>query len=131
MLRVLVVDDDEHQRLLCREELEEDGYEVTEAEDGRQALRRIDERPPDAVVLDINMPGMDGLHTLTCIHDRHRRLPVVLNSAYSAYKSQFVSWIADAYVTKSSNLGALRAAVRDVLMARGGEGQSTSIPPAR
>ena len=113
--RILIVDDDEHQRLLYREEFEEDGYEVVEARDGREALNRIEAERPDAVVLDINMPGMDGLHTLTRIHDLHRRLPVILNSAYAAYKDQFVSWLADAYVTKSSNPRELIDAVRDVL----------------
>ncbi|MFI5281465.1 MAG: response regulator [Gemmatimonadales bacterium] len=131
MLRVLVVDDNENQRLLYREELEDAGYEVSEAGDGSQALHRIDERPPDAVILDINMPGRDGLETLARIHDRHRRIPVVLNSAYPIYKTQFVSWIADAYVTKSSNLGELRAALRDVLIARGADPGPGAAPRAR
>lgn len=131
MLRVLVCDDDAHQRLLYREDLEDAGYEVIEAEDGGQALRRIDEQPPDAVVLDINMPGRDGLDTLARIHDRYRRIPVVLNSAYSTYKNQFVSWIADAYVTKSSNLEELRAAVRDVLLARDASRDANTIRERR
>jgi CheY-like chemotaxis protein len=115
MTRILIVDDDDHQRLLYREEFEDDGFEVVEARDGREALACIERQCPDAVVLDINMPGMDGLHTLTRIHDLNRRLPVILNSAYAAYQDQFVSWIADAYVTKSSDPRALRRAVRDVL----------------
>ena len=75
-------------------------------------MEYISKCPPDAVILDINMPGADGLHTLARIHDMEPRLPVVLNSAYAAYKEQYVSWIADAYVTKSSNLDELRHAVR-------------------
>ena len=64
------------------------------------------------------MPGMDGLQTLTRIHDLNRRMPVILHSAYAAYKDQFVSWIADAYVTKSSNPDDLTRAVRAVLAAK-------------
>lgn len=112
MPHVLIVEDDDQQRLLYREQLEDDGYEVSEAADGRTALETIARRRPNAVVLDINMPGADGLYTLGRIHDLHPRLPVVLNSAYAAYKDQFVSWLADAYVTKSSNLQELREAVR-------------------
>jgi CheY-like chemotaxis protein len=115
MTKVLIVEDDDNQRLLYRGEFEGEGYEVIEARDGREALARIRQDPPDAVVLDINMPDMDGLHTLARIHDLDHRLPVVLNSAYAAYKDQYVSWIADAYVTKSSNLAELRQAVRRVM----------------
>jgi len=115
MTKLLIVEDDDNQRLLYRGEFEGEGYQVIEARDGREALSRIKQDPPDAVVLDINMPDMDGLHTLARIHDLDRRLPVVLNSAYGAYKDQFVSWLADAYVTKSSNLAELRQAVRRVL----------------
>ena len=103
MSRILIVDDDDNQRLLYRELFEDEGYQVVEARDGHEALTRIENDPPDVVVLDINMPGMDGLQTLTRIHNINRRLPVILHSAYAAYKDQFVSWIAEAYVTKSSN----------------------------
>jgi len=115
MKKILLVEDDDHQRLLYREGFEDEGYDVVEACTGREALARVESDRPDAVVLDINMPGMDGLHTLARIHDLNRRIPVVLNSAYAAYKDQFVSWIADAYVIKSSNLDELKSIVRGVL----------------
>ena len=118
MPRILIVDDDDNQRLLYRELFEDEGYTVFEASDGRDALACIERDPPDVVVLDINMPGMDGLQTLTRIHDLNRRMPVILHSAYAAYKDQFVSWIADAYVTKSSNPDDLTRAVRTVLAAK-------------
>ncbi|HVO22636.1 MAG TPA: response regulator [Candidatus Margulisiibacteriota bacterium] len=122
MARILIVDDDDNQRLLYRELFEEEGYEVVDASDGRQALVCIERDPPDAVILDINMPGMDGLQTLARIHDLNRRLPVILHSAYAAYQDQFVSWIADAYVTKSSDPEALTQAVRAVLAKKPAEG---------
>ena len=118
MPRILIVEDDDHQRLLYREQFEGEGYEVLEARDGQEALACIRTSAPDAVVLDINMPGVDGLHTLARIHDLNRGLPVILNSAYAVYKDQFVSWIADAYVTKSSNTAELKDAVRAVLTKR-------------
>ncbi len=118
MARVLIVDDDDNQRLLYREVFEDDGFEVIEAGDGREALARIQRDPPDVVILDINMPGLDGLQTLTRIHDLNRGLPVILHSAYAAYKDQFISWIADAYVTKSSNPDDLTQAVHAVLASK-------------
>ncbi len=121
MARILIVDDDDNQRLLYRELFEDEGYEVVDAGDSRQALACVERDPPDAVILDINMPGMDGLETLARIHDLNRRLPVVLHSAYAAYRDQFVSWIADAYVTKSSNPEDLTQTVRAVLAKKAAE----------
>jgi CheY-like chemotaxis protein len=119
MTRILLVEDDDNQRLFYREDFQDHGYEVVEARNGVEALHAIERHAPDAVVLDINMAGLDGLSTLTRIHDRHRRLPVVLNSAYAAYRDQFVSWIADAYVTKSSNPAQLRHTVQSVIASAG------------
>lgn len=120
MARILIVDDDDHQRLLYREHFEEDGHQVVEASSGRDAIASVSREQPDAVVLDIDMPGMDGLDTLTGIHDLDPRLPIVLNSAYAAYRDRFVAWIADAYVVKSSNLDELRSAVYSALANRRG-----------
>jgi two-component system response regulator (stage 0 sporulation protein F) len=115
MAKILIVDDDDNQRLLYREALEEEGFEVVEARDGSAALASIQRSRPDVVVLDINMPEMDGLQTLAHIHDRDRKLPVIINSAYAAYKNRYTSWIADAYVIKSSNLDDLKRAVLQVV----------------
>jgi DNA-binding response OmpR family regulator len=120
MPRILIVDDDDNQRLLYREFFEDEGYEVVDARDGRAALDCVKRDPPDAVILDINMPGIDGLQTLTRIHDLDRQLPVILHSAYAAYKDQFISWIADAYVIKSSNPDDLVDALRAVLAKKAG-----------
>lgn len=120
MATILLVEDDDHQRLLYRECFEEEGHRVVEARDGREALARAAADPPNVVVLDINMPGMDGLHTLARMHDLNPRLPVILNSAYTEYRDQFVSWIADDYVIKSSDPKALADAVRLALARRAG-----------
>lgn len=127
-MNVLIVDDDDHQRLLYRETFEADGHHVLEADDASGALEMVRTRRPDVVVLDINMPGLDGLDTLAAIHALDRRLPIVLNTAYAAYREQYVSWIADAYVVKSSDLTELRDTVRDVVArrARGPGAEETS-----
>ena len=117
-MNVLIVDDDGNQRLLYRETFEADGHQVIEADDASGALEMVRTRRPDVVVLDINMPGLDGLDTLAAIHALDRRLPIVLNTAYAAYREQYVSWIADAYVVKSSDLTELRDTVRDVVARR-------------
>lgn len=57
---VLVVDDEENNRELLRDLLEEQGHQVTEAENGEQALERVKKAPPEVILLDVMMPGMDG-----------------------------------------------------------------------
>ena len=61
MKSVLVVEDDKNQRLLYEQELGFEGYEVTTAADGMEALEKAREIYPDIIVMDINMPKMDGL----------------------------------------------------------------------
>ena len=115
MPRVLVVDDDESLRLLYTSELTEEGYEVNAVPSGEEALRAIDGGRPDVVILDIKMEGMDGLKVLDEIMKRDKTIPVVLNTAYSNFKSDFSTWSADAYIVKSSDLGELKKTIKQVL----------------
>jgi DNA-binding response OmpR family regulator len=117
---ILVVDDERNIRLLYEKELREEGYDVVLASDAREALATLDRTPPDLVVLDIKMPGMDGIEALGQILAKNNSIPVILNSAYSSYKDSFLSWSADAYVIKSSDLGELKAKIRSLLAARAG-----------
>jgi CheY-like chemotaxis protein len=64
MPSVLVIDDEEQVRLLIRETLEEAGYEVQEARDGKEGLDRYRTKPADLVIMDILMPGQDGLESI-------------------------------------------------------------------
>lgn len=118
MSRILVVEDEPSLRMLYRGDLAEDGHEVATAANAKEALERIDPFRPDLVVLDIRMPGMDGLDAMTRFLERDPRIAVVLNSAYSCYKDNFLSWAADAYVVKSSDTSELRETVRRLLAGR-------------
>jgi len=113
--RVLVVEDDTNQRLLYEEELREEGYEVISAGDGREALQAARESNPDLVVLDINMPAMDGLDALAQLLEINPALPVIINTAYPGYQDSFTAWSADAYIVKSSDLTELKATVKRLL----------------
>ena len=115
MKKILVVEDDDSQRLLYHDELAEAGYEVILAANGREALKKLDMAKPDLIILDIVMPVMDGMETLGRIIREHRDVPIILNTAYSSYKDDFMSWGADAYVVKSADLGELKAKVREIL----------------
>ena len=113
--KVLVVEDDTNQRELYVDELESEGYQVLTAATGRDALNVARENAPDIIVLDINMPGMDGLDTLSHLLEVNRRTPVIINTAYASYQDSFTSWSADAYVVKSSDLNELKATIKKLL----------------
>ncbi|MEM6797177.1 MAG: sigma-54 dependent transcriptional regulator [Acidobacteriota bacterium] len=79
---VLVVDDEASIRDSLRMILEFEGYRVDEATSGSAALTRVAEGAPDAVVLDVKMPGMDGLETLTAFRERGYDMPVLVVSGH-------------------------------------------------
>ena len=116
--KVLVVDDEENLRTLYREELESDGYAVRTAPDAASALKMIEEETPDVVVMDIRMPRMDGVEAMGLMLSRRSDLPVILNTAYSSYKDDFRSWLAEAYLIKSADMGELKRAIRRVIATR-------------
>jgi len=113
--RILLVDDEESIQLLYREEFEEEGYVVDSARNGVEALAKFRENPPDLVVLDINMPGMNGIEVLRQMKEFRANLPIILSSAYQEYKQDFGSWASEAYVVKSANMDELKATVRKYL----------------
>lgn len=115
MKRILVVDDEKHICELYQSELEDEGYAVTLAHSGKEALDAVEKNPPDLIVLDIQMPGMDGIETLEKILGRDKGIPVILNTAFSHYKDDFTTWGADAYVVKSSDTSKLMREVKRLL----------------
>ncbi|MEW6377472.1 MAG: response regulator [Thermodesulfobacteriota bacterium] len=116
--KILVVEDEKGLRLLYKEELEAEGYEVLTAKNGKEAIQQLEEGKPDLVVLDIVMPVMDGMEALGRIVGKDRKIPIILNTSYSGYKQNFMSWVADAYVTKSADLSELKNKIRELLEKR-------------
>jgi DNA-binding response OmpR family regulator len=79
--RVLITDDDAGIRDLLRDQLEAAGFETKIARDGHEALDRIASFRPDAMVLDLSMPGLDGFGVLQSLQDQAIRLPVLVLTA--------------------------------------------------
>ncbi len=113
--KILVVEDEESLRLLYEEELQGEGYEVLTAGNGREAVQQLEKEKPDLIILDIVMPVMDGIEALGRIVGKERKIPIILNTSYSGYRQDFMSWAADAYVTKSDDLTELKNKVRELL----------------
>ena len=81
MFHILVVDDDKNTRLLFRAELENAGYTVVTATDGKEALEIMDREHVDLVVLDIMMPNMDGYEFTRLLRESQNNLPILMVSA--------------------------------------------------
>jgi CheY-like chemotaxis protein len=111
----LLVDDEESIHLLYRSVLEGEGYKVHCALSGKDALQKSKIVSPDLIILDINMPGMNGIEVLRQIKETHPKMPVVLCSAYNEYKQDLGAWASDDYIIKSSDLGDLKNAVHQLL----------------
>lgn len=108
MAKIMVVDDEEHIRLLYSEELKEEGYDVVTADSGHKLLEKIEAEGPDLVVLDIKMADFNGLDLLQDIRLKFYDLPVILSTAYDTFKEDMKSLAADYYVVKSFDLSELK-----------------------
>ncbi len=100
MARVLVIDDDEEHRTLVRHMLVGEGHQVDEALDGAEGLRLFGKSPPDLVLTDINMPGLDGHEVITAIRVLHPEVPIIAVSGGGAIAK-------DELLVKASALGAV------------------------
>ena len=100
MARVLVIDDDEEIRVLVKHMLVGEGHEVEEARDGAEGLQLFGKRPPDLVLTDINMPGLDGHAVIEAIRVLHAEVPIIAVSGGGAIAK-------DELLLKASALGAV------------------------
>ncbi|MGF7175886.1 response regulator [Azospirillum doebereinerae] len=124
-LRVLVVDDEPPIRRFLRTSLSAQGYDITEAEDGAKALDEVRRRLPDVLVLDLGLPGVDGLEVIRRLRGGGASLPIIVLSsrADEAGKVEALDLGADDYVTKPFGvdelLARIRAAMRHKLQQQG------------
>ena len=128
MAQLLVVDDDALLRRSLTFVLERAGYQVSAAATGEDALRAAALHPPDLVLLDIGLPGMDGLDVLQALHERFD-VPVILVTARRRELDEVLGLRlgADDYVTKPFDNDVLLAHIKAVLR-RGGAARDADVP---
>jgi two-component system, OmpR family, response regulator MprA len=116
-MKILVVDDERAVRESLRRALELEGYDVELAGDGLEGLTRVEESQPDVLILDVLMPGMDGLEMCRRLRRGGNRLPVLMLTARDAVENRVAGLDAgaDDYVTKPFALEELLARVRALL----------------
>jgi DNA-binding response OmpR family regulator len=120
-MKVLVIDDEAPIRLLCRVNLEAEGLEVVEAADGRSGLELARSEVPDAILLDVMMPGLDGWEVAETLlrDDATRSIPIVFLTARADVRDRARGLDLGGleYVTKPFNPVELAALVREVVAA--------------
>ena len=127
--RVLVVDDDKAVRESLRRSLEFNGYEVSLATDGAEALAGIGATDPDVVIMDVMMPRLDGIETTRALRTAKNDVPILVLTARDAVgdRVEGLDAGADDYLTKpfalQELLARLRALLRRVVPAEGGDGE--------
>jgi two-component system response regulator MprA len=125
-MQVLIVDDEPALRQALRRALELDGYEVHLAGDGLAALRLLDRLTPDAVVLDVLMPGADGLEVCRRVRSAGNHVPILLLTVRNRV-NDIVAGLdagADDYLTKPFAVAELRARLRALVRRSGGTGET-------
>jgi CheY-like chemotaxis protein len=120
-LRILLVEDNPINQMVARRMLEKKGYDVAVAENGKEALRALDGQAFDAVLMDVQMPEMDGLEAAAAIRAREqgtdRRLPIIALTAHAMNgdRERCLAAGMDGYVTKPVTSPVLLKALADVL----------------
>lgn len=115
MEKILIIDGNNAQCRLCEMELKDEGYEVVTVYNGYAALSEVKTCMPDVVVLDIMIPDMDGLELLDKLISTNRKLPIIIHTVREEFKDNFMTWCADAYIIKSSDLIELKGKIRELL----------------
>ena len=128
-MRVLVVDDDRAVREALRRALTLAGYEVRVAESGAEAIELVVQAVPDAVVLDIAMPGMDGLEVCRRLRLLGNRVPILMLTAREAVSDRVAGLDAgaDDYLVKPFDVEELKARLRALLRRTGPESDGEEL----
>jgi CheY-like chemotaxis protein len=93
------------------EEFRDEGFEVVSALNGTEALEKFKADSFDIVILDIQMPGMNGIEVLRQMKMMKPDIPVVLSSAFNEFKQDLGAWASDEYVVKSADISELKESV--------------------
>ncbi len=125
-MKILVVDDDRAVREALRRALTLAGYEVETAEDGERAIETVVRSVPEAVVLDVGLPGVDGLEVCRRVRRLGNRVPILILTARDAVDDRIdgLDAGADDYMVKPFDVGELKARLRALLRRARPEGEA-------
>lgn len=119
MSRILIIDDDDQLRRSFEKLLREEGYEVRSAASGETGLQQVGKEMPDLVMLDMRLPGMNGLETFKSLHELDPKLPVVIMTAYGTTETaiEATKMGAHDYILKPFDIPDMLKVIRQALEA--------------
>ena len=118
--KILVVDDEQEIRILLDHFLKDQGYEVVLASDGNQALKLAAEENPQVIILDIKMPGLDGLEVCKLLKGKEqtRLIPIIVITGFEDNKMEALNRGADDFVNKPFDMAEIAIRVKSALRIR-------------
>ncbi|MCG6981815.1 MAG: response regulator [Deltaproteobacteria bacterium] len=118
--KILVVDDEQEIRNLLDHFLKDQGYEVVLASDGNQALKLAAEENPQVIILDIKMPGLDGLEVCKLLKGKEqtRLIPIIVITGFEDNKMEALNRGADDFVNKPFDMAEIAIRVKSALRIR-------------
>ena len=119
-ISILIADDDPMIRHCLRRAVEQDARLriLWEADNGLQALLMVHQFQPQVVLLDAQMPRMDGIEATRCLRQRHPQLHILVMSVYEQARAQALAAGADAFLTKDCGCDAIRKAIHQMMSDR-------------
>lgn len=118
MCQILLIEDHPNQRMLYEQELIEAGYrDIVTASSGLEGLELYRRHAPELSIIDILLPGIDGIDLMKQMLALDPQAAIIVHSAYSSPIHDFITWYAKAYVIKSGDLQELMCQVKQALNA--------------
>ena len=125
MSKIVIIEDSSYMRRMIRGILNADGYEIVEADEGLKGLQMVKTVTPDCVLVDLIMPGIDGLKVLNVLHAEMPDVPVIVLTAdiQESVREQCLKLGASGFINKPPKEDVLRDTVKNILGSRRKTGQ--------
>lgn len=114
MKKILFINEEKNIRLQFKKELEEEGYELLIASNAKEGEEIVNNFPPDLIILDIKISGVDGIDFLKNLRDQDKKIPVIICTPHGEVKQDFQVSVSDVRVIRSDDLTELKDAIKRI-----------------
>ena len=115
MKTILVLENNEQQRILYKQKLSNEGYNVITANDGKTAIKKVNDYWPDIVIMNVNISDVDIVDVIGNILIQHKNIPIILRTDNNFYGKSFHPWHANVITSRSSGFFELKEKIKTLL----------------